>query len=46
VHMIMEKLGGGGHQTIAGAQLRGVSMERALKMLEDAITEYMNEKGK
>jgi len=36
----MEKLGGGGHLTMAGAQLRGVTLEEAKRRLLDAITEY------
>ncbi len=37
VHMIMEKLGGGGHQMVAGAQLSGVTMDEALRKLQDAL---------
>ncbi len=40
VQVIMEKLGGGGHLTMAGAQLRGVTLEEAKRRLLDAITEY------
>lgn len=40
VQVILEKLGGGGHMTIAGAQLKGVSLEEALGMLHGAINEY------
>ena len=31
VHVLMEKLGGGGHMDIAGAQLEGVSIQEAYK---------------
>ncbi|HOR21970.1 MAG TPA: DHHA1 domain-containing protein, partial [Ruminococcus sp.] len=39
VQVIMEKLGGGGHQTMAAAQLEGVSVEEAVKALFRAIDE-------
>jgi len=29
VQVILEKLGGGGHMTVAGAQLQGVTVEEA-----------------
>ena len=44
VQVMMEKLGGGGHRAIAGAQLRGVTMEEAKQRLKAVITE-MIEKG-
>ena len=40
VQVIMEKLGGGGHLTMAGAQLRNTSLEEAKRRLLDAISEY------
>jgi c-di-AMP phosphodiesterase-like protein len=43
VQVILEKLGGGGHMTVAGAQLQGVSMDEAKEKLKNAILEYMNE---
>ena len=39
----MEKLGGGGHATVAGAQLRGVNPFEAEEMLKNAILEYSEE---
>jgi c-di-AMP phosphodiesterase-like protein len=42
VQRILEKLGGGGHLTIAGAQL-SVDMEEAKKRLMEAIGEYIKE---
>lgn len=45
VQLIMEKLGGGGHQTMAGAQLAGVSIEDARQRLLTAINEYRSENG-
>ncbi len=40
VQIILEKLGGGGHLTVAGAQLEDVSLEEAEEKLKDAIEEY------
>lgn len=37
VQLVMEELGGGGHQTMAAAQLDGVTFEQALKKLSAAI---------
>lgn len=43
VQVILEKLGGGGHLSIAGAQLQGVSMEEAKQVLKNEITQYLEE---
>ena len=43
VQLILEKLGGGGHITLAGAQLSDITMEEALEKLKHAIDEYMIE---
>jgi len=40
VQVILEKLGGGGSMTIAGAQVPNVTIEEALGQLKDAIKEY------
>ncbi len=40
VQVIMEALGGGGHQTMAGAQLKGVTLEQAGARLRAAIDLY------
>lgn len=40
VQLIMEKLGGGGHQTMAGVQLKNISLDEAVKKLQKAIDEY------
>ena len=40
VQIIMEKLGGGGHQTMAAAQLAGLTMEQAEQKLREAIDSY------
>ncbi len=44
VQLIMEKIGGGGHLTMAGAQMNGVSMEQAQTAIAKAISEYMSER--
>ena len=43
VQVVLEQLGGGGHLTMAGAQLHGVSMRTAEKQLTDRILQYMEE---
>ncbi|MGL4799478.1 MAG: DHH family phosphoesterase [Cellulosilyticaceae bacterium] len=43
VQRIMEMLGGGGHRNIAGAQLRGMTIEEAKLKIKEAITEYQEE---
>ncbi len=43
VQVILEKLGGGGHITIAGAQLENVSIEDATEKLKMAIDEVLSE---
>ncbi|OPJ55432.1 DHH family phosphoesterase [Alkalithermobacter paradoxus] len=43
VHVIMEKLGGGGHIDVAGAQLTDISIEEALERVEEIIMEYLKE---
>lgn len=44
VQIMMEKLGGGGHRTIAGAQLKDATIEEAKDKLKEIIT-VMLEKG-
>ena len=43
VQIILEKLGGGGHLTVAGAQLTGLEMEEAVEKVKDCITTYLKE---
>ncbi|WP_026476785.1 DHH family phosphoesterase [Alkaliphilus transvaalensis] len=43
VQVILEKLGGGGHLTVAGAQLEGITLEEAKLQLEKIIEEYFEE---
>ena len=44
VQVMMEKLGGGGHMAIAGAQLKDTDMQTAIERIKDIIDE-MTEKG-
>ena len=41
VQLIMEALGGGGHQSMAACQLTDVTTEEAVEKLRDAINSYM-----
>lgn len=43
VQIILEKLGGGGHITLAGAQVEGMTMEEAKQELIIRINEYFTE---
>ncbi len=43
VQIILEKLGGGGHITLAGAQLEGMTLEEAHDELVIRINEYLSE---
>ncbi|HOA79609.1 MAG TPA: DHH family phosphoesterase [Defluviitaleaceae bacterium] len=43
VQIIMEKLGGGGHLTVAGAQLKESSLEDVLQELKYTIDDYLEE---
>lgn len=43
VQVLMEKLGGGGHRTIAGAQLREGSLPEAIATIKQAIDEMIKE---
>ena len=43
VQVILEKLGGGGHITLAGAQVEGMTMEEAKQELIIRINEYFSE---
>ena len=37
----MEKIGGGGHLTVAGAQLRDSEMQHVLTLLRRTIQDYL-----
>lgn len=43
VQLVMESLGGGGHQTMAAAQLPKTTLSRALEQLKSAIDAYFSE---
>ena len=44
VQLIMERLGGGGHLSIAGAQLKGCTIEEAMAIVKETI-QQMEEEG-
>lgn len=46
VQLVMEYLGGGGHQTMAAAQLKGISVEEAGRRVKKAIDDYYENIGK
>ena len=46
VQLIAEKLGGGGHSTVSGAQLKTNDFDEALTALKSAIDEYIKENRK
>lgn len=43
VQVILEKMGGGGHGTLAGAQIEGKTIEEVKKELIEKINEYVEE---
>lgn len=43
VQVILENLGGGGHMTIAGAQLNNISIDDARFLLKESIKKYLKE---
>lgn len=43
VQLILEKFGGGGHLTVAGAQIAHIAMEEAVMMVKNAVQEYIKE---
>ncbi len=43
IQLIMEKLGGGGHLTIAATKLNDVDLDTAESMLKNAIDEYLSD---
>ena len=45
VQIILEKMGGGGHITLAGAQVEGMTLEEARQELIIRINEYFTEMG-
>lgn len=43
VQLILEKMGGGGHITLAGAQIEGMTIEQVKEELKQRISEYFEE---
>ena len=43
VQVILEKLGGGGHLTMSGAQFRGIDIKDVKEMIKSAIANYLEE---
>ena len=43
VQVILEKMGGGGHITLAGAQIEGMTIEEVKEELKQRINEYFEE---
>ncbi|WP_312515275.1 DHH family phosphoesterase [Anaerospora sp.] len=43
VQVIMEQMGGGGHQTVAGAQLKNISFTEARNQIVELINNYIQE---
>jgi c-di-AMP phosphodiesterase-like protein len=44
VQIIMEMLGGGGHMTVAGAQIKDRSIDMAVEDIKNAVNRYLNDK--
>lgn len=42
VQLVMEALGGGGHQTMSACQLKDITMSQAVEKLEKAIDKYIS----
>ena len=42
VQIVMEKLGGGGHMSVAGAQLQGCTKEEAKQKVRDVLKEMVD----
>lgn len=43
VQLVLEKIGGGGHLEVAGAQLYDISIKEAQQLVEKAVAEYLEE---
>ena len=43
VQVMMEKLGGGGHRTIAGAQIPDITLDDGISRLKDVIRQMVEE---
>lgn len=45
VQVILEKLGGGGHQTVSGAQLPGADLYETKELMKQIIQDYLQEEN-
>jgi len=43
VQVILEKIGGGGHQTISGAQFKDKTVDDVKELVKDAVKQYIEE---
>lgn len=43
VHILMEKIGGGGHIDIAGAQIKDMSLSQAYNLVKEIIEDFLKE---
>ena len=43
VQLILERMGGGGHMTLAGAQIEGKTIDEVKEELKQKIEEYFDE---
>lgn len=43
VQLIMEKLGGGGHMTVAGAYIKGIGVDEGVNRAKEAVKAYLGE---
>lgn len=43
VQLITEALGGGGHMTVAGAQLKGRSIDQTVELVQKAVNQYLKD---
>ncbi len=43
VQLILEKIGGGGHMSVAGAQMKNINIDQAIEKLTQAIQLYLQE---
>ena len=43
MQLVMERLGGGGHLSVAGSQLEGCTIEEAVAMLKETLDTMVKE---
>lgn len=44
VQVVMENLGGGGHMTVAGAQIKDITVDDAVIMVKETVKRYLSDK--